>query len=185
MASAGPFMYILVKMGEFFHPHRGNMVPVPSQYRIGLPHYSYHGEPVPHRQGKVCGHNIVNGIILPFVLLGSFSGSAAWICMFIGGTPLLNSIVQWRVNFGLFALNSSMVVIIVAVFFIVRSITFFLNRALDAISLRREEIQMGTVKSIQAILSHIVWCLYIFFSLNLLGLSLNISPLLPADFLSE
>jgi small-conductance mechanosensitive channel len=122
---------------------------------------------------KLVTNTIVNGIILPFILLGSFSGSAAWICIFIGGTPLLNSIIQWRLNFGLFALNSSMVVIIVAVFFIVRSITFFLHRALDAVSLRREEIQMGTVKSIQAILSYIVWCLYIFFSLNLLGVKLE------------
>ena len=122
---------------------------------------------------KLVANNIVNGIILPLVLLGSFSGSAAWICMFIGGTPLLNNIVQWRVNFGLFALNSSMVVIIVAVFFIIRSITFFLHRGLEAISLRREEIQMGTVKSTQAILSYIIWCLYIFFSLNLLGVRLE------------
>ena len=118
-------------------------------------------------------NKIVNGVILPLILLGSFSGSVAWICMFIGGRPLLNSIIQWRINFGLFALNLSMVIIIVAVFFVVRSITFFLHRALDTISLRREEIQMGTVKSIQAILSYMIWFLYIFFSLNLLGVKLE------------
>ncbi|MCX5816521.1 MAG: mechanosensitive ion channel [Proteobacteria bacterium] len=128
-----------------------------------------------NRTGKerFVANNIVNGIVLPLVLLGSFSGSVAWICMFIGGMPLLNSIIQWRINFGLFALNLSMVIIIVAVFFVVRSITALLYRALDAISRRREEIQMGTIKSIQAILAYIVWCLYILFSLNLLGVKLE------------
>lgn len=128
-----------------------------------------------NRTGKerFAANKIVNGVILPLILLGSFSGSVAWICLFIGGRPLLNSIIHWRINFGLFALNLSMVIIIVAVFFVVRSITFFLHRALDTVSLRREEIQVGTVKSIQAILSYMIWCLYIFFSLNLLGVKLE------------
>jgi small-conductance mechanosensitive channel len=122
---------------------------------------------------RVVTHNIVNGIVFPLLLLGFFTTSAVWICMFIGGMPLLNGIIQWRINFGLFALNLSMVIIIVAVFFVVRSITVLLNRALDAISMRREEIQTGTIKSIQAILTYIIWCLYILFSLNLLGVKLE------------
>ncbi|MCX5808022.1 MAG: mechanosensitive ion channel [Proteobacteria bacterium] len=122
---------------------------------------------------RLVTHNIVNGILFPLLLLGISTTTAAWICMFIGGMPLLNSIIQWRINFGLFALNLSMVIVIVAVFFIVRSITALLYRALDAISRRREEIQMGTIKSIQAILAYIVWCLYILFSLNLLGVKLE------------
>ena len=124
-------------------------------------------------KGRLVAHRIANGIILPLILLGIFSGSVAWLFMFIGGRPLLNSIIQWRINFGLFALNLSMVIIIAAVFFVVRSITFFMHRSLDAIGLRREEIQAGTVKSIQAILSYIIWFLYIFFSLNLLGVKLE------------
>jgi potassium efflux system protein len=128
-----------------------------------------------NRTGKerFVANKIVNGILLPLILLGAFSGSVAWICMFIGGMPLLNSIIQWRINFGLFGLNLSMVIIIVALFFVVRSITFFLYRALDTISLRREEIQTGTIKSIQAVLSYMIWCLYAFFSLNLLGVKLE------------
>jgi len=117
--------------------------------------------------------NIINGIVFPLILIASLSGSAAWLCMFIGGLPLLNQIIHWRVNFGLFGLNLSMVIIIVAVFFVVRSLIFVLNRAVGLMSLRREEIQLGTVKSVQAILSYIIWCLYIFFSLNLLGVKLE------------
>ena len=122
---------------------------------------------------KLVTHNIVNGVFFPLLLLGFFTTSAVWICMFIGGMPLLNSIIQWRINFGLFGLNLSMVIIIMAVFFVVRSIMALLQRALDVISRRREEIQMGTVKSIQAILAYIIWCLYILFSLNLLGVKLE------------
>jgi len=44
---------------------------------------------------------------------------------------------------------------------------------LDAISMRREEIQTGTIKSMQAILTYIIWCLYALFSLNLLGVKLE------------
>ena len=122
---------------------------------------------------RIVTHNIVNGVIFPLLLLGISTVTAAWICMFIGGMPLLNSIIQWRVNFGLFGLNLSMVIIIMAVFFVVRSIMALLQRALDVISKRREEIQMGTIKSIQAVLAYIIWCLYILFSLNLLGVKLE------------
>lgn len=118
-------------------------------------------------------YNVFNGIILPLVFLGVSTGTIAWICTFIGGMPLLDSVIQWRINFGLFALNLSMIIIILAVFFIVRSLITFLNRALDAISMRREEIQTGTIKSFQAILSYIVWSLYILFSLNILGVKLE------------
>lgn len=125
------------------------------------------------RKEKPVTHNVVNGIFFPLIIIGISTGSVAWICMFIGGMPLLNSIIQWRVNFGLFALNLSMVIIILAVFFVVRSVTAFLYRALDLISMRREEIQMGTIKSFQAILTYIIWCLYILFSLNILGVKLE------------
>lgn len=127
------------------------------------------------RTGKesLVTHNIVNGVFFPLLLIGSVTTTAAWICMFVGGMPLLNSLIQWRINFGLFNLNLSMVIIILAFFFIVRSITALLHRALDVIIEQREEIQMGTIKSIQAILAYIVWSLYTLFSLNLLGVNLE------------
>lgn len=118
-------------------------------------------------------HNIMNGILLPLLLIGFITVSLIWLCLFSGGMPLLKGIVEWRVNFGLFYLNLSMVIIILAIFFVVRFITMFLNRVLDAIGTRREEIRMGTIRSIQAITAYAVWCLYALFSLNLLGVKLE------------
>ncbi|MEI8188258.1 MAG: mechanosensitive ion channel domain-containing protein [candidate division NC10 bacterium] len=123
--------------------------------------------------GSLVAHNIVNGVVFPLLLIGSVTTTAVWICMCVGGMPLFNSLIQWRINFGLFNLTLAMAIIILAIFFIVRSVTALLHRALEFIIEQREEIHAGTIKSIQAILAYIFWTLYILFSLNLLGVKLE------------
>lgn len=128
------------------------------------------------RESMTTGRRLATGVAFPMIFLGLFSITVVWVIMYVGGIPLLTDTVRSRLNVGHLSLNLPMLIVVVAVFFITRSLIIVVNTLITFTATRLGGgglFREGVVKSLHAMAAYFVWSLFILLSLKLVGVSVT------------
>ena len=116
---------------------------------------------------------LAEGVVFPMIFLGLFAVTIIWVTLYIGGTPLVDKIIQWRLNIAHLSLNLPMLVVIAAILFIARSFIVLVNTLITLAARRSGILSEGVVKSLHAISMYLIWSLYVLLSLKLIGVGVT------------
>ncbi len=119
---------------------------------------------------------LVQGVVFPMLFLGLFVFTLVWLVLYVGGIPLLAKIVDWRLDIGYLSINLPMLIVVIAMFFITRSLVVFVNTIITLVSMKLGQgglMREGVVKSIHAIATYVIWSLFILLSLKLVGVGVT------------
>ena len=122
---------------------------------------------------RPAGLILFGNMILPLVFIGLFALVVMWAAIYVSGMPLLQKIVQWKINWSIVSLRITTVLTLAALFFIARSFIAFFHTAITFIKRRSEGIEEGVIRSLQTVASYVVWFCYILVSLNFLGVGIG------------
>lgn len=128
------------------------------------------------KENMTTARRLAIGVVFPMVFLGLFSITVVWIILYVGGIPLLADTVHWHLNIGYLSLNLPMLIVVVAILFITRSLVIVVNTLITLIATRLGGgglLREGVIKSLHAISTYVVWCLFILLSLKLVGVGVT------------
>jgi len=121
---------------------------------------------------RTAAGRLAEGALFPMVFLALFAVTVLWVTLFIGGMPLVTTIVQWHLIIGYLSLNLSMIVVIIAILFVTRSLVVIINAIITFVATRLGMAAgAGALTSLHAISTYAIWSLYVLLSLKLIGVS--------------
>lgn len=128
------------------------------------------------KENMTTARRFATGCVFPMIFLGLFSVTVVWIVLYIGGVPLLTDMVRWHLNVGRLSLNLPMLIVVIAMLFATRSLVIVVNTLITFTATRLGSgglLREGVIKSLHAISTYLVWCLFILLSLKLVGVSVT------------
>ena len=112
---------------------------------------------------------LLSSMLLPLIFIGLLTLMILWATVYLGGMPLVHHIVQSEIDWGILRFRITTVLTLAALFFLARSLIAFFRSAVTFLRLRWENVEEGVVKSLQTLVSYIVWSCYFVAALNFLG----------------
>lgn len=112
---------------------------------------------------------LLSNMIMPLIFIGLLTLTMLWATVYLGGMPLMRHIVQSEIDWGIFRFRITTLLTLAALFFLARSVIAFFRSAVTFLRLRWENVEEGVVKSLQTLVSYIVWSCYLLAALNFLG----------------
>ncbi len=116
---------------------------------------------------------LFSNMLLPLVFIGLLTLMFVWAAIYMGGMPLLQSIIQWEIDWGMIRLRITTVLTLAALFFLTRSLIALFHAAIRFQRRHWENIEEGVVKALQILSSYILWSLYVVISLYFLGVGIS------------
>lgn len=142
-------------------------------FELGSGLNRFFGKTIQSGREASTGMILFGNMMLPLVFIGLFALTVIWASIYVSGVPLLRTIVDWKLDWGIFSLRAATLLSLAALFFIARSLIAFLHTAITFVRRRKEGIEEGVIKSLQTVSSYVVWFCYVLVSLNLLGVGIG------------
>ena len=111
------------------------------------------------------------GLGFPLILLTLLLASVAWIFIFVGGGSLFMEVVRYQVGWDNFKFSIYRVISIFSLMFLVRAGITLSRSALARLPDRRKDMNSGSIQSLDAIVTYVLWSIFALATLGLLGLS--------------
>ena len=113
----------------------------------------------------------VKGLGFPLIFLTLLLSSFAWIFIFMGGGSLFMEVVRYRVGWEKFTFSISRIICIFSLMFVVRAGIALARSYLAKLPERHQDMDSGSVQSLDTIVTYVLWSLFTLTTLGLLGLS--------------
>ncbi|MDZ7760568.1 MAG: mechanosensitive ion channel [Desulfovermiculus sp.] len=119
------------------------------------------------------GRGLVQGAGMPILWLFSFSFVILWLGMTMGDFQFLNEFSKLKLGWGFLSINLFRLLIVLIGFYLARSGLVVLKSLLQSAAELHESLDIGTVGSLNILITYGVWAIYILLALAFLGLNLT------------
>jgi small-conductance mechanosensitive channel len=115
----------------------------------------------------------VQGLGTPLIWLAAFSVIVLWLGFNLGSFRFLDALAGLQIGWGKISVNLVRLILVFAGIYLVRSGLTMLTSILGRFSRTQEQIESGTVSTLQILMVYIVWALYGLIALAVLGVNLT------------
>ena len=113
----------------------------------------------------------VGSLGFPIIFLTLLLSSFAWIFIFVGGGSLFMEVIRYRVGWDQFTFSIYRIICIFSLMFAVRAGIALARSSLAKLPDRHQDLDSGSVQSLDTIVTYVLWSLFVLITLGLLGLS--------------
>jgi small-conductance mechanosensitive channel len=116
---------------------------------------------------------VIQGFGAPLIWLASFGVILLWLGFNLGSFRFLEAISQMQIGWGRISVNLVRLIVVIAGIYLVRSGIAMLTSILGRFSRTKEQLEAGTVSTLQILIVYVVWGLYGLIALGVLGVNLT------------
>lgn len=119
------------------------------------------------------GQGLIQGAGIPLLWILSFLLAAFWLGLKLGDVLFLKELTDLDLGWGAISVNIFRLILILIGFYLAKSGLVLLRSIIDSMAEGNEHLDAGTTATLKALLTYIIWSIFIIIALAFLGLNLT------------